>query len=137
MGPHFERVCRDFAVMAGPDVFGGLPAEVGQGVVPDPGRRGQIEVDVVILGPPEPGRARQVLSLGEAKWGDVVEDRHIARLIRARELLATRGYDTRTTVLAGYSGRGFARGLRARFADERLFLADPARLYEGDASGGG
>jgi hypothetical protein len=137
VGPHFERVCRDFAVMAGPEVFGGLPAEVGRAVVPDPGRRGQIEVDVVVLAPPEPGQARQVLSLGEAKWGDAVEDRHIARLIRARDLLAIRGYDTRATVLAGYSGRGFARGLQARFAAERLFLADPARLYEGDASGGG
>ena len=67
-GPHFEAICRDYAIAADPGVFGGLPGEVGSGVVPDPADRTQIEVDVVVLAPAEPGRPRKILSLGEAKW---------------------------------------------------------------------
>lgn len=65
VGPHFEAICRAFAVTADPGVFGGLPGEVGSGVIPDPANRTQIEVDVVVLAPAEPGRPRKVLSLGE------------------------------------------------------------------------
>lgn len=105
VGPHFEQMCREFA--AATDRFGGLPGEVGSGVVADPSRRGQIEIDVVVLAPAVPGEPRRVLSLGEAKWGDVMGDRHVARLGRARDLLTARGYDTRDTVLACYGGAGF------------------------------
>jgi hypothetical protein len=37
----------------------------------------------------------------------------VQRLERARELLASKGYDTRDTVLACYSGAGFTQELRA------------------------
>jgi hypothetical protein len=37
---------------------------------------------------------------------------HLRRLERAAALLAARGYDTRETVLACYSGAGFDPGLR-------------------------
>ena len=37
---------------------------------------------------------------------------HVARLARARELLAAKGYDVRDTVLACYSGVGFDAALR-------------------------
>lgn len=30
-GPHFEAICRDYAIAAGPEVFGGLPSEVDAG----------------------------------------------------------------------------------------------------------
>jgi hypothetical protein len=111
VGPHFEQLCRDFAVSAPIDLFGGLPAEVGSGVVADPARRSQIEVDVVVLAAAIPGEPRRVLSLGEAKWGEVIEPRHIERLRRAKELLRARGYDTECTVLTCYSGAGFAADL--------------------------
>ena len=111
VGPHFEQLCRDFAVSAPEDLFGGLPAEVGSGVVGDPTRRSQIEVDVVVLAAAIPGEPRRVLSLGEAKWGEVIEPRHIERLRRAKELLRARGYDTESTVLTCYSGAGFAADL--------------------------
>lgn len=85
--------------------------QVGSGVVADPSRRSQIEVDVVLLAPAVPGEARRVLSLGEAKWGEVMGTRHVERLRRARDLLAGRGYDTRDTFLACYSGAGFEPGM--------------------------
>jgi hypothetical protein len=58
-------------------------------------------------------RPRKVLSLGEVKWDRVMDLRHIERLRRARDLLAVKGFDTRDTVLACYSGAGFDRELQA------------------------
>ncbi len=46
----------------------GEAGEVAADVVADPLRRAQIQVDVAVLTPDEPGRPRRVLSLGEAKW---------------------------------------------------------------------
>ncbi len=107
LGPHFEQICREFALAAAARLFGTLPGEVGAGVVADPARRSQIEVDVVVFAPTAPGTPRRILSLGEAKWGDVLGARHVDRLRRARDLLAERGYDTRDTVLTCYSAAGF------------------------------
>ncbi len=113
VGPHFETICRDYAIMADPAVFGGLPGEVGSGVVPDPVNRAQIEVDVVVMAPAEPGRPRKILSLGEAKWDRVMDLRDVGRLRRARDLLAVRGFDTQDTVLACFAGAGFSSELQA------------------------
>jgi hypothetical protein len=111
LGPHFEQLCREFALAAPAELFGALPGEVGSGVVADPARRSQIEVDIVVFAPAAPGEPRRTLSLGEAKWGDVLGARHLDRLRRARDLLASRGYDTRDTVLACYGGAEFDRDL--------------------------
>ena len=130
VGPHFEALCRDYAITAGPDVFGGLPGEVGAGVVPDPANRTQIEVDVVVLALAEPGRPRKILSLGEAKWDRTMDPRHVERLRRARALLAVRGFDTADTVLSCFSGAGFSPELQAARTDEvRLIGLD--QLYAG------
>jgi uncharacterized protein len=55
VGPHFEAICRDWALSAADDVFGSAPGEVAAGVVADPLRRGEIEVDVAVFAPDEPG----------------------------------------------------------------------------------
>jgi AAA+ ATPase superfamily predicted ATPase len=128
-GPHFEAICRDYAIAADPAVFGGPPGEVGSGVVADPPNRTQIEVDVVVLAPAEPGSPRKVLSLGEAKWDRVMDLRHVDRLRRARDLLAAKGFDTRDTALACYSGAGFSSDLQAAPShDIRLIGLD--QLYD-------
>jgi len=112
-GPHFEAICREYAITAHPGVFGDVPGEVGSGVVSDPANRSQIEVDVVVLAPAEPGRPRKILSLGEAKWDRVMDLRHVERLRRARDLLAVKGFDTGETVLSCYAGAGFSPELQA------------------------
>jgi AAA+ ATPase superfamily predicted ATPase len=128
LGPHFEELCRHYAVAAPPSVFGVLPGEVGSGVVGDSAGRTSIQVDVVVLEPAAPGASRRVLSLGEAKYGEVMGIKHLERLRRARELLARRGYDTREVVLACYSGAGFSRELLG-IDDPQLRLIGPDELY--------
>jgi hypothetical protein len=81
--------------------------ERGDTMVADPLRRGQIEIDVVVFAPDDPGLPRRVLSLGEVKWDKVMTLGHLERLRRARDLLAVKGYDTTATRLTCYSGAGF------------------------------
>jgi hypothetical protein len=128
VGPHFEALCRDYAIRANPEVFGGPPGEVGAGVVSDPANRAQIEIDVAVLAPAEHGHPRRVLSLGEVKWDRIMDVQHVERLRRARDLLAVKGFDTRGARLHCYSGAGFSPELRsARGAD--IHLVDLDELY--------
>ncbi len=131
VGPHFEAICRDWALSWGEDVFGSVPGEVAAGVVADPLRRGQIQVDVAVFAPDDPGRPRRALSLGEAKWDKVMNLGHLERLRRARDLLAVKGYDTSATRLACYSGAGFDRELSdLAAADPVVQLIGLDRLYD-------
>jgi hypothetical protein len=84
---------------------------------------------VAVLGPARPGAPRQVISLGEAKWGKVMGIRHLERLRRARALLTVKGYDTTDTTLACYSGAGFEPALQAAASSSDVLLADLERLY--------
>ena len=70
LGPHFEQLCREFALAAPAGLFGSLPGEVGAGVVADPVRRSQIEVDVVVFAPTAPGepRALQATACRPSAW---------------------------------------------------------------------
>jgi uncharacterized protein len=130
VGPHFEAVCRDWALSAGAEVFGTVPGEVAAGVVADPLRRGQIQVDVAVFAPDEPGRPRRVLSLGEAKWDKVMSPGHLERLRRGRDLLAVKGYDTTGARLTCYSGVGFDAELVDRAAGDPLIqLVGLEELY--------
>lgn len=130
IGPHFESVCRSWAAGVDIDVFGDLPGQVAAGTVSDPLNRSQIEVDVAVLTPEDPGRPRRVLSLGEAKWDRVVTPGHLARLRRARDLLSAKGFDTSDTVLAFYSGAGFDDDLRAIASSEpRVLLVELDMIY--------
>lgn len=130
-GPHFETVCRSFVTLTGAGLFGELPAEIGHGTINDPAERTQIEIDVAVFAAAEPDAARRVLSLGEAKWGAVMGLRHLAKLARARDLLAVKKYDVSTTVLACYSAAGFDQDLRDEAARSagRILLIGPGDLY--------
>jgi AAA+ ATPase superfamily predicted ATPase len=131
VGPHYETICRQYALGADEMTYGGPPAEVGAGVVNDPVTKSQIEIDVAVLAPQEPGRPRQVLSIGEAKWGEVMGAPHVERLARARDLLAMKGYDTAATILACYSGAGFHDDLRAAAAtDPNILLVGLDGIYQ-------
>jgi uncharacterized protein len=98
-------------------------------VAPDPANRTQIEIDVVALAPQD-GKTRRVLSLGQAKCGEVMGSRHLDRLARVRELLVRKGYDAEDAVLACYGGAGFAPELvAAAKRDRRIQLIELDRLY--------
>ena len=129
-GPHFEAMCRAFALQSGDTLFTEQPAEVGSGTVNDPANRTRIEIDVVALAAQQANSPRRILSLGEVKWGEVIDHHHLQRLATARDLLRQKGYDTDTTVLALYGHAGFTDELTAAATvDDRVVLVDLHRLY--------
>ncbi|XVU28520.1 hypothetical protein ACQPZJ_16175 [Actinoplanes sp. CA-054009] len=65
VGPHFEALCRAFALESGDSLFAEQPSEVGSGTVNDAVNRTQIEIDVVALAAHQSNGPRRVLSLGE------------------------------------------------------------------------
>lgn len=129
VGPHFEALCREFALRHGRETFGAPVGQVAAGTIADPAGGGQIEIDVAVLGPAEPGQRRAIVSIGEAKWGKVMGLRDLARLRRARSLLEVKGFDTSGTVLACYSAAGFDDKLRAAAERDAVLLADLSTLY--------
>jgi uncharacterized protein len=119
VGPHFEALCREWATQAGEEVFAGFPAEVAGTAIPDPGNRSQIQVDVAVLSAGTPEEPRRVLSLGEAKWGEVMGLGHLKK------------HRAADAILACYSGAGFTPELTATAAaDPHVLLVDLKRLYE-------
>lgn len=128
VGPHFESICRSFALTAGPELFGGPVGEVGSGLVNDPANKTQIEIDVAVLAPAEPGQPQRLLSVGEVKFGEVMGKQHAERLSRARDLLSS-NFDTTDCVLACYSAAGFTDGLRSA-NDPRPALVALEDLYQ-------
>jgi hypothetical protein len=130
VGPHFEALCRAFILESGHAVFAEQPSEVGSGTINDPANRTQIEVDVVAFGAQQANGPRRIVSLGEAKWGEVIGSQHLKRLVTARDLLREKGYATDSTVLALFGGAGFTDELTATAElDERVLLIDLERLY--------
>lgn len=121
VGPRFEQICRDWALLT-PSAFADLPTEVGSGVVTDPAGNRQIQIDVAVLAAARPGEPRRVLSLGEAKWGKKLGRRHVDRLKHARDVLQRMGYDTAQTVLACYSGAGFEDDFAVADRDDVLLI---------------
>jgi uncharacterized protein len=131
VGPNFAAMCREWALTAPKGTFGEWPEMVASGLVPDPVNRAQIKIDVTVLGKEVAGYPRQLLSLGEVKWGEVMTLDHVRRLRRARDLLAVQGYDTHATRLTCYSGAGFDDDLRAEAGrDRRVQLVGLERLYK-------
>jgi AAA+ ATPase superfamily predicted ATPase len=130
LGPHFEQVCRDWALHgADPDeVLGGLPARVGQGVVHDPKTRTGYEVDVAVIGIAN-GAKPPLLAIGEVKWNDTIGIAHIDRLRRIRDLITRAGrYDTTNTRLLCFTGADFNAKARAAASPDIHLITLPT-LY--------
>lgn len=135
VGPHFERVCRDWARWyAASETLGGYTSAVRSGAVTDPVRRVSHEVDVVALGEDEQG-CRVVRCLGEAKWNTTMTVGHLDRLRAIAELLHghPNARATEHTRLVLFSGAGFTDELRG-LADHSpdVVLVDLNRLYTGE-----
>ncbi|MDW6057418.1 hypothetical protein SAZ11_04240 [Streptomyces sp. FXJ1.4098] len=132
-GPHFAQICRDWAMdFAGPDVFGARPVTVAHGSLPDPARRAgpDMEAEVVVRGRVG-SRSRALLSVGVARWDEVMDLHHLEQLRHLLALLAARGEDVTHTRPACYSALGFTPALRAAEADGDVVLVDLHRLYRG------
>ncbi|GAA1609689.1 ATP-binding protein [Catellatospora bangladeshensis] len=124
VGPHFEQLCREFALRNAYTLFGEPPSTVAAGTVADQAARTQIQIDVAVL-----GTDGAVLSLGEAKWRQTMGIAHLDRLRRARDLLAAKGHRVARTRLACYSGAGFTDELRKVANAEGVLLVDLPALY--------
>ena len=122
LGPHFERLCREWALYFAGDRFGDLPVQVSAGTVNDPANKTVCQVDVAVFGHEDGGRP-PLLAIGEAKWNNVMGLGHLERLRRIRELLAANDkLDTSGTRLVCFSGAGFTNDLQhcARHGDVEL-----------------
>ena len=112
LGPHFERLCREWTLYHAGDHFGDWPVEVASGTVNDPANKSTCQVDVAVVGHAE-GARPPLLAIGEAKWNDVMGLGHLDRLRRIRELLSANGkHDAARTRLVCFSGAGFTAELR-------------------------
>ncbi|GAT65215.1 ATPase [Planomonospora sphaerica] len=131
VGPDFEQICRDWAILAD-DFFDEPPGEVGSALLVDHSRRenNKIQLDVVVMTPALLEERQRVLSLGEVKWDKVMGLGHLERLRRARDLLIAQGHRAEDAVLACYSGAGFDEDLRAEaHRDRQVLLVDLPILY--------
>ncbi|MDQ0934265.1 AAA+ ATPase superfamily predicted ATPase [Streptomyces turgidiscabies] len=132
LGPHFEQVCREWALHhADPELLGGLPARVGHGIVHDPKTRTSHEVDVAVIGIADGHAKPPLLAIGEAKWNDTMGMAHIDRLRHIRDLITRAGrYDTSATRLICFSGADFNNRAQASSdANPDVQLLDLAALY--------
>lgn len=135
-GPHFARICRDWVLdFADPAVFGTHPATVAHGSLPDPARRAgpdaeDAAAEVVVRGRAD-ARPGPLLSVGTARWNEVMDLHHLEHLRHLLTLLAARGEDVTHTRPACYSSVGFTPALRAAEADGHVVLVDLDRLYRG------
>ena len=135
VGPHFERLCRDWSRWyASPETLGGYQSKVGSGAITDRSSRSMFEADVVVLGQ-DGAESPKILCLGEAKWNTTMTPGHAERLARLREMLRHHPGPQATdrTRLALFSGAGFSDELRdmaARAPD--VVLVDLERLYSGE-----
>lgn len=132
LGPHFEQVCREWALHhADPELLGGLPARVGHGIAHDPKTRTSHEVDVAVIGIADGHAKPPLLAIGEAKWNDTMGMAHIDRLRHIRDLITQAGrYDTSGTRLICFSGADFNNKAQASSdANPDVQLLDLAALY--------
>jgi hypothetical protein len=132
LGPHFEDLARLWTTRyVSEETVGGRLARVGATQLNDPAGRSQMEIDVVGV---RAGGSATVGLLGEAKSGsEQVGIAVLARLERARDLLATRATVARSVKLAVFSASGFDRTLLAAARRRNdVELVDLKRLYTGE-----
>lgn len=133
-GPHFAQTCRDWAMdFADQALFGAHPATAAHGSLSDPEHRAgrDAEAEVVVRGRAE-ARSGPLLSVGLARWDEVMDLHDLEHIRRLLTLLATRGEDVTHTRPACYSGAGFTPALREAEADGQVVLVGLDRLYKSD-----
>lgn len=131
MSPHFARTCRSWAVrFASAATFGAPPASASHGSLDQPERHAALEAEVVVRGHAESGK-EPLLSVGVARWNEVMDLHHLEGIRHLLTLLATRGEDIRHARPACYSSAGFSPRLHAAEDQGDVVLVDLNRLYHG------
>jgi uncharacterized protein len=129
LGPHFERVCREWALYFAGDRFGEWPVQVAAGTVNDAASKTLSQVDVAVVGHAD-GARPPLLALGEAKWNEVMGLGHLERLCRIRDLLAgNEKFDMSRTGLVCFSAAGFTDDLKQRAQRGEVELVGLDDLY--------
>ncbi|MEU7766224.1 ATP-binding protein [Nocardia sp. NPDC049190] len=134
IGPHFERICREWALRfahepSGQDRIGDLPIRVSAGTVNDSAHRTTHQVDVVAVGYAEDSRP-PLLGIGEAKWNETMGLAHLDRLRHILALINVGGkYDTTSTRLLCFSGAGFSAELQQAERRGEVALINLEELY--------
>ncbi|ALO92392.1 hypothetical protein SHL15_1215 [Streptomyces hygroscopicus subsp. limoneus] len=132
-GPHFAQICRDWVMgFADPAVFGAHPATAAHGSLPDPANPAahDVHAEVVVRGQAG-ARPGALLSVGTARWDEVMDLHHLEHLRHLLDVLASHGEDVTRTRPACYSGVGFTSALREAEANGHVVLVDLDRLYRG------
>lgn len=136
LGPHFERMAREFvAAWASQSTLGGVVTRVGKSEVHATAPRQTLDLDVVALGTPADRRGAGLLAIGEAKASNrPVGMEGLADLERKRALLEESGAKHASAArLLLFASAGFTRELRsAARRREDVELIDLDRLYGGD-----
>ncbi|MFK4188583.1 ATP-binding protein [Streptomyces sparsogenes] len=130
-GPHFAQICRDWVMgFADPTVFGARPTRAAPGSVPGMARHAgpHAEADVVVRGRTD-ADSRALLSVGVARWDEVMDLHHLEHLRHLLDLLAAGGEDVTHARPACYSGVGFTPALRAAEGEGHVVLVGLDRLY--------
>ncbi|MFC4586801.1 AAA family ATPase [Sphaerisporangium corydalis] len=129
LGPHFERLCREWTLYFAEDRFGDWASQVTAGTVNDPANRTTLQVDVAAVGHADGGKP-PLLAIGEAKWGETMGLGHLERLRRIRDLVTQNGkYDTTRTRLVCYSRAGFTEDLAQASTRDDVDLISLPDLY--------
>lgn len=129
VGPCFEATARYWtAHLANTETVGGGPDRVGPTVIAlADGTPAQIDVVVAVDDAAEASE-RTVLSIGEAKVGERISQRHLHRLQEARVALGDRAADAKLLLF----GTAFTAALMEMAAGRAdVELIDLARLYSG------
>ncbi len=131
LGPHFEQVCRYWTRhFAAEEAVGGVPVRVETGTVHDVPQKANHQVDVVVFGLDDEG-AEPVITIGEAKWNEVMSVTHLDRLRHIRGLLEAQGRPGAAGArLLCFSGAGFTDGLSREAGQHAdVVLVGPGELY--------
>lgn len=126
-GPVFEEMAREWVrSFADTATLGGIPHHVGpSGVVVE---GSDAELDVVVTDEGEVPGERTVLAIGEAKAGETIGGRHLARLERVRVALGPRASGARLLLFGIAFTDTLIEAVRGRGDVE---LVGPERLYRG------
>lgn len=128
----FEDMCLTWAEeFAAEETLGGEPSTVTPGVLNNPAGKSQFQLDLVVR-----DAHGEVIALGEAKAGEIIGNRHLAKLRDAVALLRAQKHiapDAEPRLLF-ISGAGFEGGLvaAAEASGGQIQLVGLMRLYSGE-----